>query len=41
MKINTVKYWPVSKPIPKGWRLVSDLADTHHGIYSVLIERVA
>jgi uncharacterized protein YbdZ (MbtH family) len=33
-----VKYWPVGKPIPKGWRRAK-FAPSHHDRYSILIER--
>lgn len=40
MKDMEFQYWPVTKPIPANWKLAHDLADTHHGAYSVLIVRV-
>ena len=36
-----LQYWRKSKPIPKGWKVVDDLSDTHHGIYAYIIARVA
>ena len=40
MSEETLRYWPKQEPIPDGWQLVSDLAGTHHGNYSVLIRKV-
>lgn len=37
--VREFRYHKHGKPIPDGWRLVSDLGDTHHGYYAVLIER--
>jgi hypothetical protein len=37
MKETTVRYWPNSKAIPEGWELASEMDETHHGQYSVLI----
>lgn len=38
--VKEIRYHPKNKPIPEGWRVVSELEDTNHGEYSVLIERV-
>jgi hypothetical protein len=40
VKRGVIKYWPKTKPTPEGWRLVDDLSGTHHGFYSVLIEKI-
>jgi hypothetical protein len=32
-----VRYWPKSKPIPKGWKRHDGLDGTHHGKYSTFI----
>jgi uncharacterized protein YbdZ (MbtH family) len=36
---KVVKWHPVGKPIPKGWRKVKT-PPSHHDRYSVLIEKV-
>jgi uncharacterized protein YbdZ (MbtH family) len=36
----TFKWWPIDKPIPKGWRFVPHMA-SHHTRYSILIEKIA
>jgi len=37
--ISELKHHPVGEPIPEGWR-IADQAPSHHGKYSVLIERI-
>lgn len=32
-------YWPKDKAIPKGWVLSATLQETHHGFYSIIIEK--
>jgi len=39
MKTTTVRFWPKSEPIPKGWRVAGQRV-SHHNRHSVLIERV-
>lgn len=34
-----MRYWPRTEPVPKGWVQVCDLSRSHHGRYSVLIEK--
>lgn len=38
--ITTYRYWPLRKPIPRGWRFVRRMLG-NHGRYSVLIVKVA
>lgn len=33
------RYWPLTKPIPKGWSFFNDLP-LPHGRYSILIVKV-
>lgn len=40
MKIRIFRYWPKDKAIPSGWTVVCTLGSTHHGKYSVLIEKI-
>ena len=40
MTIRTVRYWLKHLPIPEGWRIVSTMDDCHHGVYSVIIEKI-
>jgi len=43
MKIGTIKlvrWWPMRKRLPRGWRIARQ-RPTHHSRYSVLIERAA
>lgn len=35
--IREYAYHPHGKPLPKGWRLASDLQGTRHGHHAVLI----
>lgn len=35
------RYWPRHKPLPPGWQICPGMERTHHGIYSVLIKRIA
>ena len=37
--MKTVKWWPRSKRIPKGWRIAA-VQPSHHDRHSVLIERI-
>lgn len=37
--ISELKHHPIGEPIPEGWR-IADQAPSHHGKYSVLIERI-
>jgi hypothetical protein len=31
------RYWPHTKPVPKGWRRTNALQGTHHGVYADII----
>lgn len=35
-----VKYWPLGKPIPDGWRFIEGQDMGHHHAHSVLIEQI-
>ncbi len=35
-----VRYWSKYKPIPEGWKLLRELADCHHGEWSVIITKI-
>jgi len=39
MKTTTVRFWPISEPIPKGWRVAGQRV-SHHNVHSVLISKI-
>ena len=38
--MTTVRWWPLNKPIPRGWR-IADQALSHHSAHAVLIEKLS
>ena len=39
-KGGEVRYWPIGKPIPEGWVVAASFDNSHHGHYSILIQRI-
>lgn len=35
------KYWPKREPIPAGWQKTGQMEQSHHGRYSIIIERIS
>ena len=38
--VETLQYHSIKKPVPKGWRVVKPVVQSHHSRYSILIEKI-
>jgi len=38
--VETVRWWPLGEPLPRGWRIAPHQVLSHHHAYCVLIVRI-